>query len=597
MSPNAHSLRRWYGCRAVIENVEGFSRGYEQRKWERFRLRLWVCGVSALLLVITACPRAAAQVVFVNLTIYNSNLQPQTTFPMGLQPIGGSFAANNVPPGSYFDVVIERPDGSIVWDLDTLYPAAASQCIPAVYACSASWGAWPINLNVAGTWQMVLTINGAVVGDAPFTVQNACQVNLLEPPLPYFQYETPWNSQIYDSDSTTTYWEQCALHSGGRPTIQCFGCMLTALSMALYQVGQVTDPSGAPYDPGRLNDFMKYHPGDFDGDNVIPKTTTSDISSVTGKKLKFNEDYFRSSSPDDLIQAVCSANPGGPVPVIVGVNNWGHYVLVTGVQPNSDGSTTFPIIDPGNSANQSLDAYNNNFEIRGFVEDPGGDASGLNVSVNNDADLLVTDPTGRQTGLDGASGIILKNIPQSNYVTDVVGSAEVVVDTAPRIAHSVDMLQPAQGTYVVQVEGSQPGTYSLVVAAFSQDGTAQPRPTISGIAGAGSSSSFQINLTSSPGGISQVVQMASFQTTLADISNSLALGLIKNSAVAKVLSGIIDATSDAAAHGNKLLEKILLNGFRDTVNLLASKRGGQLITGLAPEVLLGDANSLLSQLR
>jgi hypothetical protein len=169
----------------------------------------------------------------------------------------------------------------------------------------------------------------------------------------------------------------------------------------------------------------------------------------------------------------------------------------------------------------------------------------------------------------------------------------VAVDTTPEIGHSVDVLQPAQGTYVINVEGNQLGTYVLVVAPFSQDGTAQPRPTISGITGAGSSSSFQVNMTSSPGSTSQVVLTASFQSTLADIGNSLALGLIDNQGIANALSSKINAASNAAAAGDKITASNILNAFINQVNAQTGKH----ITGIAPQVLLADANSLLSQLQ
>jgi hypothetical protein len=45
----------------------------------------------------------------------------------------------------------------------------------------------------------------------------------------------------------------------------------------------------------------------------------------------------------------------------------GHYVVVTGEHDDSSGSPHFDIIDPGCAAITSLDAYNNLFQIRGFV--------------------------------------------------------------------------------------------------------------------------------------------------------------------------------------------------------------------------------------
>ena len=91
----------------------------------------------------------------------------------------------------------------------------------------------------------------------------------------------------------------------------------------------------------------------------------------------------------------------------------GHYVLVTGKQLNADGSTTFLIADPGCRAFKNLeDAYNDQFVIRGFVSDPDGDVSGLDVDVGDGAELLVSNDSGQTTGFDPRTGNIVRQIPR-----------------------------------------------------------------------------------------------------------------------------------------------------------------------------------------
>ena len=62
-------------------------------------------------------------------------------------------------------------------------------------------------------------------------------------------------------------------------------------------------------------------------------------------------------------------------PVIVAVRNTHqdgsvslHFVLVTGIDGN-----TFYINDPGYSSRTTLNAYGNDFELRGYVSDPPND--------------------------------------------------------------------------------------------------------------------------------------------------------------------------------------------------------------------------------
>ena len=87
--------------------------------------------------------------------------------------------------------------------------------------------------------------------------------------------------------------------------------------------------------------------------------------------------------------------------------------------------------------------------------------------------------------------------------------------------------------------------------------------------------------------------VATFQSTLDDISKTLALGWIDNKGIAKALSSNINAASNAAAGGDKKTAENNLNAFIDQVNTQTGKH----ISGVAPQVLLADANYLLGQLQ
>lgn len=80
---------------------------------------------------------------------------------------------------------------------------------------------------------------------------------------------------------------------------------------------------------------------------------------------------------------------------------------------------------------------------------------------------------------------------------------------------------------------------------------------------------------------------ASFGSTLSDIGNSLQLGLIDNSGVANSLSQKISAAQQKTGS----VRKNILNAFINEVNAQAGKH----INGLAVDVLLQDAASLISQ--
>ena len=81
--------------------------------------------------------------------------------------------------------------------------------------------------------------------------------------------------------------------------------------------------------------------------------------------------------------------------------------------------------------------------------------------------------------------------------------------------------------------------------------------------------------------------MATFAATLADISNSLQLGLIDNKGIANSLAQKIRAAQRATGSARAGI----LAAFQNEVNAQAEKH----IVGVAVQVLLQDADSLRTQ--
>src|SRR6185437_15344495 len=94
---------------------------------------------------------------------------------------------------------------------------------------------------------------------------------------------------------------------------------------------------------------------------------------------------------------------------------------------------------------------------------------------------------------------------------------------------------------------------------FSQDGSSQPGVLIPGIAGPGSSAEFSIQLTSTPGSTSTITVAATISSTLADINNSLQLGLIDNHGVANSLAQKIEAAQGATGNTRNNILKAFIN--------------------------------------
>jgi hypothetical protein len=293
------------------------------------------------------------------------------------------------------------------------------------------------------------------------------------------QGDSKWRNDPYDNSNTN---------------IARLGCALTSLTMALDYAGYHTDP-------GALNTLMKTSPfgitSDFKGRSVrwasaVAHATLNPDGTGTSS-LKFHP--FKERGACRLTQALVRGHP-----VIVGVNfnskgQPGHFVLVTGYQNGQ-----FLINDPGHSDRTTLSdpAYNNNYETRGYVSDPPGDLSTLEIDVDDPADILVTDPLQRRTGYSPVAGT-LGEIPQSSYFVDCLESDNDTGAPGNDAAHMVPIVQPLQGQYTVQLTGLSSAPYSLTLSSTGTNGTLQVPLLLQGTTQPGLVTTY--NVTLGPSGL------------------------------------------------------------------------------------------------
>ena len=284
---------------------------------------------------------------------------------------------------------------------------------------------------------------------------------VLNVPL-FSQGDSHWGSNTYGNSSFT---------------IQQKGCALASLAMVLKYAGVNTDP-------GALNTLLKAD-NDFVGTSLNWTAAARDASNGA---LQFHA--FRTSDLQYLSQSLANGNP-----VVVGVNldengAPGHFVVVRGYQNGQ-----FLINDPGHANYTSLAQYNNSFETRGYVAAATGNISGLGISVDDPAELLVVDASGRRCGY--AANQVLEEIPQGSYFQDRIEASDLTGTPGADTAHLVDVYQPALGTYQVFLQGVKTGTYKLTLRSFSQSGVAGAPLTFSGSITSGAVAPFQVYLGSS----------------------------------------------------------------------------------------------------
>ncbi|MEO8360709.1 MAG: putative Ig domain-containing protein [Vicinamibacteria bacterium] len=351
-----------------------------------------------------------------------------------------------------------------------------------------------IALSSLGTWSIRATnTDGGQSTVFPFTVSAPSTGTCSRQITRFSQSALEWNQpgQTYD---------------GTVKTIADKGCALTALAMAINAAGWQTNP-------GDLNDFMKAHRGYIPGSmgDVDWTTATTSVSTTidatTGKRnssLKYLP--LPSSSLGDLEFRLCQGYP-----VIVGVdlrlNVPGHFVLVTGKEGGD-----FTIADPGHANRTKLFGdYNNLFVARGSVvpsnatvanalvnsyllnADSVASLSTVNISVGDNAELMIIDAAGRRTGHDPTTGVLLEEIPYSVYFSDSLNNDQTG-ELDSQSTHSLILSQAVQGRYTLIVTGQVSGPSEVSVTSFAEDGSAQLDVSILSLAQAGSTATYQIDV-------------------------------------------------------------------------------------------------------
>lgn len=179
----------------------------------------------------------------------------------------------------------------------------------------------------------------------------------------------------------------------------------------------------------------------------------------------------------------------------------------TGCRPSEEppGSRTETAIESASGAAESTAAHvvaQDANDPRGNVPDPPRDLSRLTVTVG-DGTLLVTDPQGRRTGINPATGEEVQEIPRSVFYRDAIDD-DVTGEPATASTFFVDMEQPLQGTYQVLVTGLTGAVRNLSVTAISTDNSLQPLASVPVELRPGSTATFQVEFASFPGAVTRI---------------------------------------------------------------------------------------------
>ena len=219
----------------------------------------------------------------------------------------------------------------------------------------------------------------------------------------------------------------------------------------------------------------------------------------------------------------------------------------------------------------------------------------LTVTAFSPVELLLTDPEGRRLGYSQQTGEVAE-IPTGNYYRDFPIAPSDNVDAPslgdPTGIKTAYIVSPQSGTFRLDTFGTALGSYSLVIRTSASSGSPQEASFV-GLANVGQASTYEIGYSATSPTPITGQRVVTFQNALADISNSVQLGLIDNPGTANALASKIEAAQSAAARGENQTAVNILQAFQNQVNAQTGKH----ISGIAPQVLNEDASSIVSQLQ
>lgn len=308
-------------------------------------------------------------------------------------------------------------------------------------------------------------------------------------------------------------------------TMANIGCAITSLTDVLSSYGMKSLPNGE-LNPGNLNHYLG-----LDANAVIHDTNCLIYWDNVPRLFPYGVVNRMPSSipPDQYTTEIDAALQQGNL-VIVGFppcSKCWHYVVFYQKAPNTpDGSPDYLIADPyryfpDHSTMAFSKAYNTTVKkleqaaniqivvIKNQTPKPG---RSWVIVGRSPIEMLITDPTGAQTGFNPATGSSLLNIPDSSYGFQPGLSDDNGVN--PSLPGGLYFGQTVleEGTYKVQVTGTGSGVYHLDFAIagdpnnpfpYTIAGMAAPGQTdtyfVSTIAGQPISIQLQVNIDIKPG--------------------------------------------------------------------------------------------------
>jgi hypothetical protein len=291
----------------------------------------------------------------------------------------------------------------------------------------------------------------------------------------------PWGPHQYDGSALNL-------------TIAQYGCAMTDIAMIInFWASQ--QGSAFRTNPDALNTYLRTHQGYYPNGGVIP---TEAMKYAISNGLSFSFLGFVSHRDDFTLDSyICSGQP-----VLLYVGN-PHWVVATG-RTTAGGVDTYSVNDPAGN-NTSLQGYGNTYNAIALFTGANFSPSGLYFFAHSPVELLVTDPSGKRTGIDPRTGSSFDEIPAGSYEVQQLNDDTNPINGVPTPPTKVfNAVNPLSGIYLVEAIGTGNGPYTLDFYAYDDNGTLSTA-TFTGTAGAATSFRYQATYSSVAGSQIRVV--------------------------------------------------------------------------------------------
>ena len=285
----------------------------------------------------------------------------------------------------------------------------------------------------------------------------------------------PWAEEPYDSICETydLRGQRLLVYCGPPPgetyplrrfEIREKGCFMTAIAEMLAYHRVQTNPS-------ELNQWLYENDGYNELGEVLP-TGVEAFAQSRGVALG----YLRPSTGATLVEDMCRLGPALIQP------RASHWATTQGY--TSDALTDVDLADPDGGVIRSYSAAAARNLPPGVPRIPltsaatrlywgpqrsaDLDHSAIMITVYSPVHMVVTDPKRRRVGYDVATGERFSEVPDAIYNDEGLGNA-VTGEVEAHPGKSVEMVRPAEGTYQMDLTGTDEGTYSISVRAYARD--------------------------------------------------------------------------------------------------------------------------------